>query len=200
MPTALSISAGEIILEYGTQQRFGRCVILKRFRLFISVFLPAALLIDRSMLITACGRQEVMIQITSRFDFVQQCQSPDGSMWCLIYLEKESPTALASLLKEKSFDVHVAPDMDDLLDALWYHGSAVGRIVIEASASKGFEEFLAALEDWPDLDVLVFGPDLGSVARENRKHRFEQAYSLQSVSHWLGNSLPGALGGAGPAR
>ena len=120
-------------------------------------------------------------------------------MWCLIHLERESPTALASLLKQR-FEVHVAPDMDDLLDALWYHGSAVGCIVLDVSASKGFEEFLAALKDWPDLDVLVFGPNVGSIAQENRKHRFERAYSLQSVSHWLGGSLPGSLDGGDPAR
>ncbi len=121
-------------------------------------------------------------------------------MWCLIYLERESPTALASLLKERSFDVHVAPDLDDLLDALWYHGSAVGCIVLEVSASKGLDEFFAALKDWRELDVLVFGSSVESIQQDNQKHRFERVYSVQSVSHWLGSSLPGSLDGGGPAR
>ena len=46
-------------------------------------------------------------------------------MWCLLYLDQESATRLVSVLKEESFDVHIGLDMDDLLDALWYHGSAV---------------------------------------------------------------------------
>ena len=121
-------------------------------------------------------------------------------MWCLIYLERESPTALASLLKQRSFDVHLAPDMDDLLDALWYHGSAVGCIVLEVAASKGSEEFLAALKDWPDLDVLVFGPAVGSVPQDNRRHRFERSYSLQTVSQWLKGSPSGSLDGGDPVR
>ena len=72
-------------------------------------------------------------------------------MWCLLYLDQESATRLVSVLKEESFDAHLALDMDDLLDALWYHGSAVACIVIETALGNGLEDFVAALKGWPDL-------------------------------------------------
>ena len=121
-------------------------------------------------------------------------------MWCLIYLEKESPTALVSLLKANSFEVHIAPDVDDLLDALWYHGSAVGCIVIETTDGNGLDELTQALEDWPELEVLFYGPTQRPTGQAARKHRFEKDYSLQNISHWLGGSLRGALDGGGPPR
>ena len=119
-------------------------------------------------------------------------------MWCLMYLERESPTALVSVLKDKSFDVHIALDVDDLLDTLWYHGSAVGRIVIETAASDGLKPFFEALKDWPDLDVLVFDPTDRSIGHATHKHRVERTYSLQRVSHWLGGSPPGHIDGGRP--
>ncbi len=120
-------------------------------------------------------------------------------MWCLLYLERESPTALVSLLKNKSLDLHIAPDLDDLLDALWYHGSAVGCIVVETAASSGLEDLFVALKDWPDLKVLIFCPADGSIGQSTDKHRVERAYSLQSVSDWLGGSPSGSLDGGVPS-
>ena len=85
--------------------------------------------------------------------------------------------------------------MDDLLDALWYPGSAVGCIVIETAPGNGLEDFVAALKGWPDLKVLVFGPTQRSLGQATHKHRFERAYSLETVTHWLGGSLSGPRDG-----
>ena len=121
-------------------------------------------------------------------------------MWCLIYLERESPIALVSLLKERSFKVHIATNLDDLLDALWYHGSAVGCIVIEMTDGNGLEELMIALEDWPDLNVLISGATERSTGQPLHKQRFERDYSLQHVSRWLVDSSRGSLDGGGSLR
>ena len=115
-------------------------------------------------------------------------------MWCLIHLERESPNALVSLLKEKAFEVHIAPDLDDLLDALWYHGSSVGCIVAETRASKGLQELFEALKDWPKLKVLVFGL-IDEPLKEDTQIHVEPSYNLASVSRWLGGPLPGSRDG-----
>ena len=113
-------------------------------------------------------------------------------MWCLIYLERESPNALVGALKENTFDVHIAPDIDDLLDALWYHGSAVGCVVVETEASNKLQILFEALDAWPKLRVFVFGPTHLPLGKQSQKHHFERAYSPQSVSRWLSGAHPEA--------
>ncbi len=78
-------------------------------------------------------------------------------MWCLVYLETAIPSSVLRLLKTNGFKVHVAADVDDLLDQLWYHGSNVACIIIEAQHLPGFDDFVEAILDWPDLPVLVYG-------------------------------------------
>lgn len=151
------------------------------------------------MLVAACEFTEVLLKVTTCFNSQKQFLGSDGWMWCLIYLERESPTALVGLLKEKSFEVHIAPDLDNLLDALWYHGSAVGCIVIETSDGSTLDELMQALEDWPDLKVLISGQTDRSTGQATHQHRFVPDYSLQNVSHWLGESHRGSLDGAAPS-
>ncbi len=103
------------------------------------------------------------------------------------------------MLKEKSLDLHIAPDVDDLLDALWYHGSAVDYIMMETAASSGLDAVFTALEDWPDLKVLVFCPADDLLGPSTDKRRFERNYSLQTVSHWLDGRLSGSLDGGPPS-
>ena len=72
-------------------------------------------------------------------------------MWCLVYLETAISSSLSRLLKAKGLEVQITSDIDDLLDQLWYHGSEVACILIEARHLPGLDSFVDAILDWPEI-------------------------------------------------
>ena len=103
-------------------------------------------------------------------------------MWCLVYLETEIPTSVSRLLKTNGFRVHVADDVDDLLDQLWFYGSDVKCIIVEAHRSPGFNDFVDAILDWPDIPVLTYGSIVESVDPNIRNMHCSEFYSIDRVT------------------
>ena len=106
-------------------------------------------------------------------------------MLYLLYLESRTPHQLVGALKGHQFDVHIAADLDDLLDRLWFHGANVAAIVVETARPEGLTEFFDAILDWPKLPVLVFGPLDETLGQGRSNLRFEKEYSVQRVTRDL---------------
>ena len=102
-------------------------------------------------------------------------------MWCLVYLETAMSSPVSRLLKTNGFKVHVADDVDDLLDQLWYHGSDVACIIVEAHHMPGFDDFIEAILDWPNLPVLTYGTIVQSVDPNIRNMHCREFYSIDHV-------------------
>ena len=106
-------------------------------------------------------------------------------MWCLVYLETAISSSLSRLLKAKGLEVQITSDIDDLLDQLWYHGSEVACILIEARHLPGLDSFVDAILDWPEIPVLAYGSIIESIDSGVRNiHRFD-TYCIDRVAHDL---------------
>ena len=104
-------------------------------------------------------------------------------MWCLVYLETAVSSSVSRLLKTNGFEVHLANDVDDLLDQLWYHGSNVACMIVEANHLPGFNDFIEAILDWPDIPVLVYGSIVHAVDPSIENIQTSEHYSIDRVSH-----------------
>ena len=104
-------------------------------------------------------------------------------MWCLVYLETAISSSVSRLLKTNGFEVHVANDIDDLLDQLWYHGSDVACMIVEAQHLPGFDDFVDAILDWPDIPVLVYGAIVQSVDPSIPNMHCSELYSIDRVTY-----------------
>ena len=104
-------------------------------------------------------------------------------MWCLVYLETAISRSLSGLLKAKGLEVHISNDVDDLLDQLWYHGSDVACIIIEAQHLPGLDELIDAILDWPEIPVLAYGSVVNSIDRSIRNIHCKVLYSIDHVAN-----------------
>ena len=77
-------------------------------------------------------------------------------MWCLLLVEKEVETNLADALRIKGYQIHASFAVDDLLDALWYHGSDVACIIIEKASAHDLNEFYETMTDWPTIMAVIY--------------------------------------------
>ena len=106
-------------------------------------------------------------------------------MWCLVYLETAISGSLSRLLKSKGYDVLITNDVDDLLDQLWYHGSEVACIIIEARDLLGLDDFIEAILDWPEIPVLAYGSVVSSIDCSISNIHCSPVYCIDHVAHDL---------------
>ena len=102
-------------------------------------------------------------------------------MWCLVCLETAISGSLCRLLKANALQVHISSDVDDLLDQLWFHGSDVACIVMEAQKLSGLDDLIDALTDWPILPVLAYGSFIDQIDPSIRNIHRRGRYCLDYV-------------------
>ncbi len=104
-------------------------------------------------------------------------------MWCLVHLETAVSSSVSRLLKTNGFEVHIANDVDDLLDQLWFYGSDVACIILEAEHLTGLDDFTDAIQDWPDIPVLAYGSIVKSIDPSFRNIHCGDFYSVDRLAH-----------------
>ena len=107
-------------------------------------------------------------------------------MWCIVYQGNRSDTEIDDALEEHARDVVRAKTLDEVLDALWFHGSEVECLVLEANKSDDFDEFDQALDAWPKMRVLVYGENRPKTLALSGMEFIAEPISPESVLRYLG--------------